>query len=416
MTAPPLAPPRVGGLLQGLKGAGGDGGGGGGSASDIFSHIFGGGGGGGGGRGGPRKARDIMHPLDVSLEDLYKGRTVKLAISRDATCGACAGNGTSDGSPETHCADCRGRGMVTHVRQFGPGMIQQMTAPCGACRGTGKNVPDDKKCKACGGKKLVKERKTLEVHIEKGMKHGSKVVFRGEGGGAEAGVEPGDVVFVVQQKQHSLFKRDGNDLFFEKDLPLVDALTGAHFLVTHLDGRRLRISTIPREVIAPGQFKCVEGAGMPIPGTGGMRFGDMYVRFNVVFPPSGSIDARAATALKAYLPRVLPAATGGGAGTKGKGAGASAGSSSSSSSSGRRMEEDGDEAGSSSPAAISTLDDFKEVASATDAEDVTLTDVTAESRAARVREQHEAAGTAGEAYDSDEEHPRGAQRVQCAHQ
>jgi DnaJ family protein A protein 2 len=68
--------------------------GGGASADDIFAQFFGGGGRGGGrGRGGPQRGEDIVHAIKVSLEDLYNGKTVRLAISRNKPCVDCDGRG-----------------------------------------------------------------------------------------------------------------------------------------------------------------------------------------------------------------------------------------------------------------------------------------------------------------------------------
>ena len=87
---------------------------------------------------------------------------------------------------------------MMRVQQLGPGMIQQMQVRCPECAGQGKQFKK--------GVKVVKERKILEVHVEKGMKHGQKITFAGEAD-ESPGVLAGDVVFVVQQKDHELFKR-----------------------------------------------------------------------------------------------------------------------------------------------------------------------------------------------------------------
>ena len=63
---------------------------------------------------------------------------------------------------------------------------------------------------------LVPEKKVFEVHIEQGHKHGAKVVLRGEAGCSDPNVQPGDVVFVLEQRTHKHFKRIGNDLILEK--------------------------------------------------------------------------------------------------------------------------------------------------------------------------------------------------------
>ncbi len=44
----------------------------------------------------------------------------------------------------------------------------QMQSACPQCRGEGKSLNEAKKCKSCSGKGTVKERKVLEVHIDKG--------------------------------------------------------------------------------------------------------------------------------------------------------------------------------------------------------------------------------------------------------
>lgn len=70
--------------------------------------------------------------------------------------------------------------MKIVTRQIGPGMIQQMQAVCPDCKGEGSVIKEKDRCKDCGGKKVVQEKKTLEVQIDKGMKHNQKVVFTGE--------------------------------------------------------------------------------------------------------------------------------------------------------------------------------------------------------------------------------------------
>ena len=58
-------------------------------------------------------------------------------------------------------------------------------------------VKVDDQCTACSGKQTTQEKKTLEVHVEKGMKSGDRIVFRGEADEVP-GVESGDIVFIVQ--------------------------------------------------------------------------------------------------------------------------------------------------------------------------------------------------------------------------
>jgi len=59
------------------------------------------------------------------------------------------------------------------------------------------------------------------------------------------------VHFVVNEKPHAVFTRKNADLFIDRKITLLEALTGANFEITHLDGRKLFISTKPGEVIKP---------------------------------------------------------------------------------------------------------------------------------------------------------------------
>jgi len=69
----------------------------------------------------------------------------------------------------------------------------------------GEVISEKDRCKKCEGKKVIKEVKILEVHVDKGMKHGQKITFGGEADQAP-GVEPGDIVLVLQEKEHEVFQ------------------------------------------------------------------------------------------------------------------------------------------------------------------------------------------------------------------
>ena len=87
---------------------------------DIFSQMFGGGMG-GGGRQGPKKGKSVQHTIKVTLEEIFKGKTTKIAVNRDRLCKTCDGKGGKDGANST-CGGCKGRGMRTQMTMLGPGM------------------------------------------------------------------------------------------------------------------------------------------------------------------------------------------------------------------------------------------------------------------------------------------------------
>jgi len=277
-----------------------------GAASDIFERFFGGGmfgGFGGGGRQGPQQTEDIMHQIAVSLEDLYNGKTSKLAVTRNIICPKCEGSGSKTKGASSKCATCEGRGVRFIVKQLGPGMIQQMQAVCSDCQGKGTRIKDEDKCDQCKGKQVVKDKKVLEVHIEKGMRDGQKIVFNGESDQAP-GAEAGDIIFIIKQKEHEKFKRIGGDLYMDQTITLLDALGGTSLAVTHLDGRILHIKSAEGDIIKPGEIRTIDKEGMP-QHKQPFNKGHLFIKFTIQFPDT--LTKPQIRTLETVLPARIPA-------------------------------------------------------------------------------------------------------------
>merc|ERR1712137_1330238 len=136
------------------------------------------------------------------------------------------------------------------VRQIGPGMITQVQRQCDACGGQG-NTAETKP-----------ERKVLEVHVDKEMKHNQKITFRNMADELP-NMEAGDVNFIVQEKDHDLFKRKNADLLVTKELSLNQALCGFSWKIKHLDGRDIIVKTRPGEVIKAETKDVATGKTLP---------------------------------------------------------------------------------------------------------------------------------------------------------
>lgn len=292
----------------GEAGLEGGAGGGGMAAEDLFAQFFGGNGFGGGLGGmfggggmqnrGPPKARTIHHTHKVSLEDIYRGKVSKLALQRSIICPKCEGRGGKEGAVR-RCTSCDGTGTKTMMRQMGP-MIQRFQTACPDCNGEGETIKDKDRCKVCNGKKTVVDRKVLHVHVDRGVRSGTRVDFRGEGDQAP-GIQAGDVVFEIEQKPHPRFTRKEDDLLYQCEIELVTALAGGTIYIEHLDDRWLSVDILPGEAIAPNAVKLIRGQGMPT--YRHHNFGDMYIKFNVKFPEKGWItDPAAFDALRTLLP------------------------------------------------------------------------------------------------------------------
>lgn len=259
--------------------------GGGGDMNEMLAAMMGGMGGMRGGMGGQprkRKGRDVGIAYPVTLEDLYNGKTVEVEREKDILCPGCNGSGSSKPGQSATCSDCRGQGARMMVRQMG-NMITQQQVMCQACSGTGSKIDPKDKCKQCDAKRIVSRKMPLKVTIARGMKHDGQIPFMGEGDQHPDIDIPGAIVVVLKQKEHPVFKREGNDLKMKQTLTLADALCGFQFVIEHLDGRKLVVKSKPGQMIKPGDIKCIVGEGMPLEGQRG-KFGDLIVEFNVTFP------------------------------------------------------------------------------------------------------------------------------------
>ncbi|XP_014775239.1 dnaJ homolog subfamily A member 2 [Octopus bimaculoides] len=245
------------------------------------------------------RGEDAFHKLRVNLEDFYNGKTSKLQLSRTVVCKKCQGIGGKPGSVMT-CRGCHGRRIKKSMRQLGPGMVQEIQSTCSECNGEGNYINEKDRCKECSGRKVVNEDKILEVHIDKGMKDGQKVWFRGEGDQLP-NIEPGDVIIILTQGEHKQFSRDGENLLYKHTLGLTEALCGFEFVLTHLDKRELIIKNAPGDIIQPGTTKVVKGEGMPIY-RNPFEKGDLFITFDVEFPSNNFLDPTRMIDLENLLP------------------------------------------------------------------------------------------------------------------
>jgi len=221
-----------------------------------------------------------------------------MAVMRNVICNKCTGSGARAGVDAGTCKGCDGRGVKVIIKQMGP-MIQQMQTVCPDCGGKGETIKEEDKCKECKGKKVVKDKKVLQVYVDPGRVHGQKIVFAGEADEAP-GMEPGDIIFVVTEKKHDVFKRVGTDLSMEYNLTLTEALCGFAFTVKHLDDRTLYVKSEKGDVVKPGDVRNIQGEGMP---THKRPFekGNLYINFIIEFPKQGFLKDKQIEQLEAIL-------------------------------------------------------------------------------------------------------------------
>jgi DnaJ family protein A protein 2 len=268
---------------------------------------MGGGFGGPGGQRRPRRSPNEEQKYEVSLEDLYKGKTVKFASTKNVICSKCKGSGGKEDAKPKECATCKGQGFRQVLRQVGP-MLTQETQECSACGGAGSVYNPKDKCKKCKGKKTTEEKKQLEIYIPRGAREGDKIVLEGEADQIPGTSEPGDIIFHLAELPHDVFQRAGADLSAKLDITLAEALLGFNRVVLeHLDGRGIQLHHPKEEgkILRPGQVLKVKGEGMPYKKSDAK--GDLYLIVDIEFPEDGFLsDPQAAEELQKILPGPPP--------------------------------------------------------------------------------------------------------------
>ncbi len=199
---------------------------------DIFSSFFGGG---GGTRrsNGPVQGNDREARVTLTFEEAAFGVKKEIIYNRVEKCQSCEGSGAEKGTTPKTCPKCNGTGSV-RVQQRTPFGMMQSTRPCQECHGSGKII--EKPCSDCRGSGTTVKRKTLEVNIPAGIDDGQEIVARGQGDAGKNGGLNGDLYINVHVKEHSVFVREGSDIYCDVPITFVEAALGATIKVPTLEG------------------------------------------------------------------------------------------------------------------------------------------------------------------------------------
>jgi molecular chaperone DnaJ len=240
-----------------------------------FGDFFGG----GGRRQGRRfkqKGTDIQITLKLSLEDIAQGVTKKIKVKKYKTCKTCNGTGAQPGSQRKTCPTCGGAGEIRHVSRSLFGNFVNVST-CSTCNGEGTIVVD--RCEECAGEGIVRGETTLSVNVPAGVKTGNYLHLRGQGNAAPHGGPPGDIIVMIEEKDHEYFERHGDDIIYRVQLSIPQAVLGDELEVPTLTGRaRLTINPGTQ----PGKILRMKGKG--IKHLNGQGVGDELVQVNLYVP------------------------------------------------------------------------------------------------------------------------------------
>jgi len=244
------------------------GGGGGGGGFDPFRDFFGG--------GHQRREQEqttpnVDIPLEMTLEEMYSGAIFEVTYIRQVLClkwEMCM---------KTNQA-CQGPGISVKRQQIAPGFVQQVQQRDERCVARGKMWLSN--CSECKSQTEA-EKIDLTIDAFKGIRDKEAITFE-DVADEKPGYKPGDLNFVVVEKDHPKYHREGDNLYKTMSIPLVDALTGFSLTLEQLDGEEFTVTF--DDIIECDEVLRIPGKGMPR--RSGNGFGDLFITFEVDFPES----------------------------------------------------------------------------------------------------------------------------------
>ncbi len=260
---------------------GGFGGGGGMNMDDIFSQFgdifgsaFGGGGGfsggfGGGFGGGQRRVKgsNLRIRVSLTLEEIANGVEKKIKVKRKKL---------AQGTTYNTCTTCNGQGQVTRIQNTILGRMQT-AATCSTCSGTGQMI--DKKPANADANGMIQTEETVAIKIPAGVEDGMQLKVTGKGNDAPGNGIAGDLLVAIQEKEHPLLQREGDNLHYDLYVSFSDAALGTSKEIETVSGK-VRIKIEPG--VQSGKILRLRNKG--IPSINGYGKGDLLVHVNVWTP------------------------------------------------------------------------------------------------------------------------------------
>jgi len=226
-------------------------------------------------RGPKAQGGDIEHNLQITLEEVL-GVTKTLAVRREVTCYNCQGVGADGESGKATCQECDGTGKVTG---------KLFKSKCARCDGKGFVII--KRCPVCGGLGRIDKTEDIQITLPKGVQAGQKLRIKNKGHSSYGSGENGDIYILITIIEHSIFSRQGRDLYCEVPLLWTESILGSDLKVPTLTDNTL--IRIPKGTTSHKIFR-LTGRGLPDPKGKGM--GDLHVRVIIEFPEDLSSEHR----------------------------------------------------------------------------------------------------------------------------
>lgn len=268
----------------------------------IFEEIFGGarrGGGHGHNATFGQPGTDLKVRLPLTLEEIATGVEKTISVKKMVTCTDCSGRGTQSPTGVIDCSQCGGSGEIRQVSRSLFGQFINV-AQCSNCGGEGKVVKEP--CRTCHGEGRVQGEARETIDVPAGVSDGNYIPLRGKGNTGRHGGPAGDIIVLIEEREHKHFVRNGNDVVYELEISYPQAALGANVEVPTLTG----ISAITIDPgTQPGTLLRMRDKGIPYLNSDRRR-GDQIVRVSIHVPKKLNEEERELLERLGSMPNLDP--------------------------------------------------------------------------------------------------------------
>lgn len=222
-----------------------------------------------------RKGSSLKVKMNLSLTDILSGCHKKIRYKAFVLCDKCNGSGSEDNPPQyERCSRCGGTGQIFQEKgNF------QVISTCPDCQGKGKIMKNP--CHKCNGNGIYNSVTELDLDIPRGIYGGQSITIKGKGNAPlhNDGIN-GDLIVEVHETEDNVFHHDGKNVFFELNIPVIDAILGCNKKIKTFDGKILEAKI--KNGIENGQS--IRFVGYGLPQYGDNKRGDLIGVANIIVP------------------------------------------------------------------------------------------------------------------------------------
>ncbi|WP_185882993.1 molecular chaperone DnaJ [Blattabacterium cuenoti] len=213
------------------------------------------------------KGSNLRIRVKLSLEEIANGVEKKVKVKRLKV---------ASGVKFKNCVSCNGSGQIIRITNTILGRMQT-SSHCHICSGTGKNI--ENKPRGSNQLGLIKEEELVNIKIPAGITEGIQLKVTGKGNQAPFGGISGDLIVLIEEKPHSILKREGHNLHYDLYISFPDAILGSLKEIPTINGKaRIKIDSGTQS----GKTLRLKNKGLP--NIDGYGRGSLFIHVNVWTP------------------------------------------------------------------------------------------------------------------------------------